>query len=235
VNYKKIHDSIIERAQKRLLDGYYEKHHIIPRCMGGLNDPDNLVNLTPEEHYIVHQLLVKMYPNNYTLIKAAAMMVPNRPNNKMYGWIKRRFSKIQKEAQSGKKNSQYNTVWVTNGKDNKKVAVKSQLEDGWWKGRTVVPNIRKQVGMCRECKKVVDHKNTVAKRIKSKHYRIRRSESYQKAVARKQYQMFRQSNLSLGAFSKKIGVNKMTLSIRFRRFIPEYNNESKMRVKLNKG
>lgn len=29
---------------------YYEKHHILPRCLGGKNYNSNLVLLTPKEH-----------------------------------------------------------------------------------------------------------------------------------------------------------------------------------------
>lgn len=38
----------------------YHKHHIIPKSMGGNNDSDNLVYLTPREHYIAHLLLPMM-------------------------------------------------------------------------------------------------------------------------------------------------------------------------------
>lgn len=36
---------------------YYENHHIIPRSLGGEDEDDNLVLLTPEEHYKCHELL----------------------------------------------------------------------------------------------------------------------------------------------------------------------------------
>ena len=74
MDYQKIYDSLIERARTRILDCYVEKHHIVPKCMGGSNRIGNLVELTPEEHYVAHQLLVKIYPNNHKLIYSAAMM-----------------------------------------------------------------------------------------------------------------------------------------------------------------
>ena len=91
MNYTSIYNSLIEKAKNRTIFGYTERHHIIPKCIGGLNNSDNLVKLTPEEHYIAHLLLVKMYPKEYKLTFAANMMA-NR-NNKVYGWIKRKFGK----------------------------------------------------------------------------------------------------------------------------------------------
>ena len=75
---------------------YYEKHHIIPLCCDGTNKKDNLVLLTPEEHYLAHQLLVKIYPKNSGLVFAAVRMTmsPNgkRMNNKLYSWLRKRHS-----------------------------------------------------------------------------------------------------------------------------------------------
>lgn len=57
--------SIIETAKKRQKPtGYTEKHHIIPKALGGSNDISNLVILTAKEHYIVHHLLTKMITNS---------------------------------------------------------------------------------------------------------------------------------------------------------------------------
>jgi 5-methylcytosine-specific restriction endonuclease McrA len=39
---------------------YYEAHHIIPRALGGSDNPENLVLLTEREHYLCHRLLVRM-------------------------------------------------------------------------------------------------------------------------------------------------------------------------------
>jgi len=58
--------------------------------MGGSDEASNLVYLLPEEHYIAHLLLVKIYPYESGLIYAANMMA-NR-NNKSYGWVKRKFA-----------------------------------------------------------------------------------------------------------------------------------------------
>jgi len=58
--YQKWYMKIIYHAtnQKRPQKGH-EMHHIIPKCMGGLNKKENLVRLTLREHYICHLLLPK--------------------------------------------------------------------------------------------------------------------------------------------------------------------------------
>jgi hypothetical protein len=74
MNYKRIYDALMNRAIDRQLDGYTEKHHIIPRCMGGTDDSDNIVELTAKEHYMSHRLLVEIYPDNLKLKYAYWMM-----------------------------------------------------------------------------------------------------------------------------------------------------------------
>ena len=45
----------------------YHKHHIIPKHMGGTDDPSNLVQLTIEEHALAHKNLYEKYnkPEDY--------------------------------------------------------------------------------------------------------------------------------------------------------------------------
>lgn len=57
--YKVWHDNIIAKGKNRVLTGYQEKHHIIPKSLGGSNSKDNIVALTPKEHFIIHILLCK--------------------------------------------------------------------------------------------------------------------------------------------------------------------------------
>lgn len=107
MNYQKIYDNLIKRSFHRKLEGYSEKHHIIPRCMGGSDTFSNLAILTPEEHYLAHQLLVKIYPDNRKIILAALMMstatIYKKRNNKLYGWLKRRHSESMKGRRWTKK------------------------------------------------------------------------------------------------------------------------------------
>lgn len=100
MNYQKIYDSLMEKGKQRITEQYTESHHIIPACMGGSDRKYNRVELLPEEHYIAHLLLVKIYPSNQKLWYAANMML-NR-NNKVYGWVKRKFAQIHSSNMSGR-------------------------------------------------------------------------------------------------------------------------------------
>ncbi len=58
--YTKWYYDIIAKAQLRSGIGYTEKHHIIPKSIGGSDDKSNLVILTAREHFLCHLLLTKM-------------------------------------------------------------------------------------------------------------------------------------------------------------------------------
>lgn len=113
MDYKKIHDAIIDRSFNRTLYCYTEKHHIIPKCMGGGDEKTNIAILTPEEHFVIHQLLIKIYPNIEKLVFAARMMIlsPNqekkRINNKDYSWLKKKHSKVCSSTRKGENNPFY--------------------------------------------------------------------------------------------------------------------------------
>lgn len=65
MNWEKAYKNLVNKAKLRSLDGsvYVEKHHIVPKCMGGDNSQGNLVELTAKEHFLAHKLLVRIYPN----------------------------------------------------------------------------------------------------------------------------------------------------------------------------
>jgi len=56
--YLKIYDQLMESRKARgAPEGYSEKHHIIPKSMGGSNRAENIVRLTPREHLFAHKML----------------------------------------------------------------------------------------------------------------------------------------------------------------------------------
>lgn len=74
---------MIEKRKKHTInEGYVEKHHIIPKSMGGNNRKENIVKLTPREHFIAHALLTKMcFENKHKISMACAFFRMNPKNN----------------------------------------------------------------------------------------------------------------------------------------------------------
>lgn len=126
MNYLRIYNSLLSRAKDRILSGFVEVHHIIPVCMGGTDESENLVQLTPEEHFIAHLLLVKIFPNEPKLVIAARMMTfgnskHNRKSNKMYGWLKKRFREVQSKLAKERQSNTKGLIWVTVGEKSKRI------------------------------------------------------------------------------------------------------------------
>lgn len=62
MNYLRIYNELIDNAkQRKEIEGYTEKHHIIPKCIGGEDVPENIVELTAREHFLAHWLLAREY------------------------------------------------------------------------------------------------------------------------------------------------------------------------------
>ena len=143
MNYRRIYQQLIERARTRVIEGYVERHHVIPKCLGGADEPENLVQLTPEEHFFAHVLLVKIHPEDKNLIVAVHKMTrghKGRRSRKLYGWLKRKFAVRMRELQSGEGNSQFGSRWINDGNGTAKKH-RGELPLGWLEGRT-----RKRLG-----------------------------------------------------------------------------------------
>lgn len=90
-------------------DCYCEQHHIVPKCLGGADSLDNLVNLTPREHYIAHLLLAKT--TGLAALQAAVMYMhckskdhkrDFRFNSRLYEAIRQRFAKQMSAKMKGR-------------------------------------------------------------------------------------------------------------------------------------
>ena len=73
MNYQRIYNELITRGQLRNSVTPCEIHHILPRSMGGSDDSENLVALTPREHFIAHKLLWLIH-RNYQMAAAYKWM-----------------------------------------------------------------------------------------------------------------------------------------------------------------
>jgi hypothetical protein len=113
--YFKYYYSIINRAKSRVISGYTESHHIIPRSLGGLDNKENLVDLTAKEHFICHLLLTKITfgKNKRSMIFALNALsnlnnpYQNRYRSRLYEISRRIFADEQSVAMSGAGNPMY--------------------------------------------------------------------------------------------------------------------------------
>lgn len=108
--YTNWYNHIVSNAQSRILSNeiYVERHHIIPRSLGGDNKNLNIVKLTPREHFICHLLLTKMTTGNDLFkMKHALNMLMNAknigkgryvPTSRIYQYVKKCHSDAIKEG-----------------------------------------------------------------------------------------------------------------------------------------
>ena len=114
MNWQKIHDSIINRAKTRMLSGYSESHHIIPKCLGGTDKPNNLVNLTAKEHFIIHKILCLLYPNENGLHYASFMMAnaSNKNQDRNFRLCSSEYQRLKENySKALSKNKKGKTTW----------------------------------------------------------------------------------------------------------------------------
>lgn len=98
MNYVRIYEAFIQGRRKKESEivGYSERHHIVPRCMGGDDSGCNLIQLTPEDHFFAHLVLAKAHGGRD--LWAACLLMANidgRANaikfRRMYGVVRRRW------------------------------------------------------------------------------------------------------------------------------------------------
>lgn len=110
--YTNWYDAIITNAihREELLD-YIERHHILPKSLGGSNRKDNIVKLTAKEHFVCHLLLTKMVIGVYrrSMVFAARNMLYSNAyqkrqkiTGKIYEIIKRDAALETSKMNSGK-------------------------------------------------------------------------------------------------------------------------------------
>ena len=172
----------------------YHKHHIVPRHMGGTDEPSNLTELTIEEHAEAHRILYETYgkQEDYLAWQGLLALIPKaeimRELHKLgrrktdqflfdkYGvtnpsqipevreklsiTMKKQYQNGERKStfpsfsgkthsqetknkigaqnalkQKGSRNSQFGSMWITNGTENKKIKSIDIIPEGWYKGR----------------------------------------------------------------------------------------------------
>jgi hypothetical protein len=116
--YTTWYNSIIAKAQMRdrSPNEYYERHHIVPKSMGGTQKKSNLVELTAREHYVCHLLLQKMVTNKRDLYKMTSAFAylqktkkkyTQRYTSRLFEYHKKLHIKVLTERMTGPENPMY--------------------------------------------------------------------------------------------------------------------------------
>lgn len=106
IHYNNLISSRKSLLRKKGAGVYYEKHHIIPKWLGGLDTKDNLILLTAKEHFIAHLLLWKHYRDRSSAL-AFHKMTKSSNSNQQRKFTSTQFEKAQQafvETQTGDKN-----------------------------------------------------------------------------------------------------------------------------------
>lgn len=161
--YTKWYYAIIDNASKSVYTYYIEKHHIIPRSLGGTDNKDNIVALTARQHFICHWLLTKM-TTGYEQRKmkfALGKFVQDGPNtqrcltSKQYEVARIAIS----EARTGYKH----TIEAR-----KKMSESGKGRTPWNKGKSVVHSAESNRKRSETLKGIVRSKETIKKMSESK-------------------------------------------------------------------
>lgn len=156
MNYERIYRQLISRSRENNRNKdegvYYESHHIIPKCIGGLNESDNLVLFTAREHFIAHWLLTKIYPDNPKIIFAFNCFSLKKYGSysscgqldhycaRNYEYARKKVSQMLKNKPISKERMEalINITYVNNGKVSKRIKkynLNHYLQNGWSRGR----------------------------------------------------------------------------------------------------
>lgn len=129
--YKRWYYNIIKNAINRDNNRYVEKHHIIPRCIGGTDYRENIVSLTAREHFLCHLLLTRMTTGKvkqamYWAVGKFAQENKNQ-NRKFTSWEYQKIRESISIARKGTKHSE---------ETRKKISNKAKGRTPWNKGIT---------------------------------------------------------------------------------------------------
>jgi hypothetical protein len=126
MNYQRIYENIINNSKNRKLNGYSEKHHIIPKSLGGDDTKNNIAILTAKEHLICHKILVKIYPGP-KMVRALSMMLRKNRNQTKRIISSRDYETLRKERNRHIKGKKLEELYSEEGVSNIKKAQKNKV------------------------------------------------------------------------------------------------------------
>lgn len=112
LTYNLFIDNIVNtRGRFACGDEYHERHHIVPKCMGGTDEKNNLIDLFAREHFEAHRLLALENSDNDKLVYAwHSMAFMQNGSHERYELTPEEFEEVKKAhsvAMSGENNPNY--------------------------------------------------------------------------------------------------------------------------------
>jgi hypothetical protein len=147
--------------------------------------------------------LQKKTPARTAHIKQLAELNKGRRHTKK---TKKRMSQNRLGKGAGIENSQFDTIWITNGCTNKKISRHDLIPAGWTNGKTMPPSITQRLRYCQEC-------NNKQKRITAQN------------EAKRLYKDFLQSGCKTASEYVAAGnypYSVVSLTQKWKRYVPEY-------------
>lgn len=154
---------------------YHEDHHVLPSSIYSSysnlrKNKWNCKTLSARQHFIAHCMLARMFlkntPEFFSMVKAFNMMCTSHNestqnryvNSRLYEQNRKHMSETMRYHQTGRKNSQSGTCWVTSPEMNIKKKIKVELineyyEQGWFISRA--NPILNLFCKCQECDKQI--------------------------------------------------------------------------------
>lgn len=140
MNYERIYKELCERSLTREWKKFtFEKHHIIPKSLGGSDCKSNLAILTPREHALAHLLLVRFLSGTHKakMIFALKSMLGYR-NKQRQQLTSKQYDSLQKTYQNLKSSPEYSSwrseltkaQWTPERKANVAAKAKEQWATG---------------------------------------------------------------------------------------------------------
>ena len=114
MDYERIYRDFIadRKAIEHTLEGYTERHHIVPRSLGGGDEPENLVRLTARDHYFAHCCLAKIYGGKmWSALFAIAHMTKIDGASKYFS--KRRMVSACREMAAKQRSENMRNLWAS--------------------------------------------------------------------------------------------------------------------------
>ena len=146
---------------------YTHKHHIIPKHMGGSDDPSNLIELTTEQHALAHK---KLYEEHGNMLDKVAWLALSGQIGK-----EEAMRMVRSGGQKGVLNHRYGKPAPNRGKKHTEEAKRKMSEAA--KGKILSEETKRKMS---ESSKGMKHTEEVKKKMSEALKRYNRTEEHNK-------------------------------------------------------